>query len=339
MNRAFVQRKRVAVALGALLLVACGGQIFGQTAYLQNGTDFTLYLKSGSAATYRQVPPGGLLPLVPGRDLDGFAYDRSSFQFPVIHLSAVEFAGVPVFEFGDDALRQAEFLDASDVSEIISGPRIDNQYLDWLSLPPLFARGRGRQPLGSFVATSGTRQPIPSGASLLWQRAGTDLQWMKTARIRDDLYLAASAYSVFAPTTTVNLYIYGLSPVPLASIELSTGSDSGLALMWLPVEPEPVVVGNTVAGDYFLEAQVWLDVVAATLSGVDTGGDLVWEGFLRSASELQQAPSADGGDSSLTVEIATGGSAAGVWEEFVLARVSLAELTDDSRAEGRAGDP
>jgi hypothetical protein len=69
--------------------------------------------------------------------------------------------------------------------------------------------------------------------------------------------------------------------------------------MWLPGRPEPTVVGNLVANEFLFEAQIWRDALAAAVG--------------EEASDLE-------------VEIATASSAAGIWEEFVLARDDFALL-------------
>ena len=148
---------------------------------------------------------------------------------------------------------------------------------------------------------------------------------MKTARVGDDLYLAASTYSAFARSSSLNLFVYGSSDLPVASIDVDAASDSGLILLWMPLVPEPVVVGNSVAGDFFVEGQIWLDVVSAELSRDATVGDILG-GNLLTRGTLSAEESDAAGAVGVTIEIATASSAAGIWEEFVLARVPLAAL-------------
>jgi hypothetical protein len=304
---------------------------FGQTvstpsSYIQNDTGFTLYLKTVSASEYRQVPPGGLLPSGVDEDLEGFLYERSTFQMPTVEIPATVLTEGGFLRVTRDYLSNARTVNPSDVAAIISGPTLDNRYLDWLSIPALFARGRGRQPLGSFLDVGSGRQSVPTGDSLLWERAGTDLEWMKTSRRGEDLYIAASTYSVFARTSSLNLYIYGSGDLPIASIDIDAASDSALILMWMPLAPEPVVVGNSVASDFFVEAQIWLDVLASAFpDGTDVGevlaGNLLAQETLAGETRTGSDPLAG-----LSVEIATATSAAGTWEEFVLARVALSEV-------------
>ncbi|MCK4513737.1 MAG: hypothetical protein KAU31_00690 [Spirochaetaceae bacterium] len=300
--------------------------VFGETLYVQNGTEFTLYLRASSGEGYRQAPPDGLLPVDVTEDLEGFAYDRGSFQLATVQIAVELFADQEFVRITGADLSDIRTLSPSDVAEAISGPRLDNQYLDWLSVAPLFARGRGRQPLGSFVDTGTGRQSISPCDSLLWERAGTDLEWMKTTRVGDDLYFAASTYSAFARSSSLSLFVYGASDLPVASIDVDAANDTGVILLWTPLAPEPVVIGNSVASDFFVEGQIWLDVVSAELSrdvavAEVLAGNLLARGTL-AGEELDQA----GAPTGVTIEIATASNAAGVWEEFVLARVPLSLL-------------
>lgn len=312
--------------LTASLFCFLSAIVFGQTSYVQNGTEFTLYLRTVSGEEYRQAPPDGLFPVGGKEDLEGFAYDRGSFQLASVQIAAELFADQEFVRITGADLSDVRTLSPSDVAEAISGPRLDNQYLDWLSIAPLFARGRGRQPLGSFVDTGAGREPISPRDSLLWERAGTDLEWMKTTRVGDDLYFAASTYSAFARSSSLNLFVYGASDLPVASIDVDAANDTGVILLWMPLVPEPVVIGNSVAGDFFVEGQIWLDVVSAELSrdvavAEVLAGNLLASGTL-AGDEMDQA----GVAGVVTIEIATASNAAGVWEEFVLARVPLSLL-------------
>ncbi len=299
---------------------------FGQTSYVQNGTGFTLYLRMVSGEEYRQAPPGGLLPVGGHEDLEGFAYDRGSFQLSTIEIGAELFADQEFVRVTDADLSDVHTLTPSDVAEAISGPRLDSRYLDWLSVAPLFARGRGREPLGSFVDTGVGRQSISAGDSLLWERAGTDLEWVKTARVGDDLYFAASTYSAFARSSSLNLFVYGSSKFPVVTIDVDAAHHTGLILLWTPLVPEPVVVGNSVAGDFYVEGQIWLDIVGRELSRDATIGEVLAGNLLAGEVLAEGESDEDGLVASVMVEIATASSAAGVWEEFVLARVPLSLL-------------
>ena len=307
-------------------ILVLGQPVSAKSLYIQNDTGSTLYLRATSATEYRQVPPDGLLPAGLDEDLEGFLYDRSTFQMPTVQVSAALLADGGFLRVTLADVSEVQTVNPSDVTETISGPRLDNRYLDWLSISPLFARARGRQPLGSFLDLGSGREAISASESLLWERAGTDLEWMKTSRRGSDLYIAASAYSVFTRTSSLNLYIYGTSDLPVASLDIDAAGDSGFILMWMPLVPEPLVVGNSVASDFFVEAQIWLDVVASALSGDGTAGEVLAGNLfardtLGGITSIQNDPS-DG----VSVEIATASSAAGVWEEFVLARVPLSSL-------------
>jgi hypothetical protein len=265
--------------------------------YVENRTAWTLYVQHGEG-TYRQVPAGGILPAPEGGEVRGFAYERGALSFPAFSVRAGsqdEFIEVDQSDF-----RGAEQVEASAVQAIISGPRIDNQFLDWIAVPPLVARGRGRAPLGSFIDEGGSRSVLALPESLLWERAGTDLEWIKTRVIGQDALLATSSYSARARSSTLFLYLYeNTDTFPRATLEINVGTRESLVLMWVPVLPEPIVVGNSAATEYFTEAQLWLDVIGNSL------GALPADGYL---------------------EISTASSAAGVWEEFVLARVPIESI-------------
>jgi hypothetical protein len=134
----------------------------------------------------------------------------------------------------------------------------------------------------------------------MWGRAGTDLEWVKTSLAENDLFLSATAYSRFSRTTVITMFVYGADEFPVATVDIGAGRGSGLALLWMPTNPDPVVVGNFVAGEYFAEVQIWLDVL------------------------LEAVPEITGVEG--TVEIATAASRPGLWEEFVLARVPLSTV-------------
>lgn len=296
-----------------------------QPSYVQNGTEFTLYLRTASGEEYRQAPPDGLLPVAMNEDLEGFAYDRGSFQLPTVQIGAELFADREFVRITGADLSDVRTLSPSDVAEAISHPRLDNRYLDWLSVAPLFARGRGREPLGSFLDTGVGRQSISASDSLLWERAGTDIEWMKTARVGDDLFFAVSTYSAFARSSSLNLFVYGSAEFPVATIDVDAAADTGLILMWTPLVPEPVVVGNSVAGDFYVEGQIWLDVLGGELSQDTTIGEVL-AGNLLARGILAGEEPAEYGPVAVVVEIATASSAAGTWEEFVLARVPFSLL-------------
>ena len=304
----------------AVTLAAVSGPL-----YVQNNTRYILYLSPGPESSYRQVPPGGLLPAGEAASLDGFAYDRGSFQLATveIELEVVSDEGFVGIEESD--LSSIRTVSAADVAETLSAPRLDNRYLDWLPVSPLFARGRGRLPLGSFVDKGMGREPVSPDDALLWERSGTDLEWMKTARTGDDLFFAASAYSAFTRSSSLSLFVYGSSDVPVATIDVDASAESGLILMWMPRLPEPLVVGNSVAGDFFIEAQIWLDVIVKELSKESSLGPVLLE-MMDSGLVAEAAPASSPGPAPVMLEIATASSAAGVWEEFVLARVPFVQI-------------
>ena len=129
---------------------------------------------------------------------------------------------------------------------------------------------------------------------------------MKTFAASHDLFVAASVYSPFGRSTSLFLYLYPAgSSIPAATVEVPAGrtNESGethrFVLIWIPGQGRPRVIGNVVIEEYFLEAQVWRDEL-----GMDALGD----------------------PDEVSVEISTASSAAGVWEEFVLARMTLSEL-------------
>lgn len=295
------------------LLVAMGSPAaLAQDAYILNETGATLYLLSnpgeGGPATlspetaYLQVPANGILPLPQDQDLVGFAFTRGSFQLPTLRVSAMETAArlVP----GADGRRYLP-LDVTDLdtdrivspsafSELLSLPRVDNQYFEWVAREPRVARGRRRAPLGVYADFGDGREQIALGDSLLWERGGTDIEWIKGDTIAGALYIAASAYTPIARGTAFFLYLYPESATrPSGTLELPVGADANFVLLWLPGRPEPAVVGNLTSTEFFFEAQIWLD---------------------RLESRMGEATS------DLTVEISSASSAAGIWEEFVLAR-------------------
>jgi hypothetical protein len=297
----------------AAILTAAGASTSAEEYYLVNESDATVYILEAPAdlsdyelspqARYRQLPPRGVLPYDPGRPVAGFAYSRGTFQLPTIAIEAPElerrlrvtesdrrYASITPEDLTTDRV-----VSPSAFADLLSYPRIDDQYLDWVGREARIARGRGRAPLGVYADFGEGREMIDLATSLLWQRGGTDLQWLKTHATEDDYFLGASVYTAFAPGTTVFLYLYETgSDIPAATIELQAGSGgTRMVLLWTPARPQPTVVGTMVASQFFLEAQIWRSAFAATI-GVPVG--------------------------ELTVETATASSAAGIWEEFVLAR-------------------
>ena len=300
--------------LSTFALIAAAG-VVGQESYLVNDTGALLYLEfsddGAGGGNYRQVPIGGVLPYETATDINGFAYIRGSFQLPSLTLSASEIAGMLVesdtgsrFATIENEMLDSEATISPDsVAAAISGVRIDNHYLDWVGLDVRFARNRGAAPLGAYADFGSGREVISLSDALLWQRAGIDLEWIKADPADDDLYIAMSAYSAFGSDTSVFIYAYSANrAVPLATIELPAGATRGLVFMWIPGETAPIVAGNLTVSEYFLEAQLWRAPLEA--AGV-TGG------------------------TGLSLEIATGSSAAGVWEEYVLARISYEELFEE----------
>jgi len=293
-------RQWMRLPLLALALFAAGTvysqQTVDESAYLDNETGYTLYLRPSPELPYRQVPSGGILPLTEAGRYQGFGYRRGIFSLPTISVSAALVAAGQVLRVTDSDFTPGVSIDPADVADTISGPRLDNQYLDWLSVEPLFAIARGRTPLGSFVNSGTGREAVAPSQAFSWRRAGTDLEWLKTAVVGEDLFVSATAYSRFAPTTTLNLFFYGSGEYPVATVEIPLGETTGYCVLWLPTNPEPAVVGNAVSSEFFVEAQVWLDL------------------FLSMVPEF---------DDVSIIEIGTASSAPGMWEEFVLARIPV----------------
>ena len=297
-----------------VLLLASTAVCFAQQTLLLNDTGALLYVRalasSDQAASYRQIPIDGALPYEEGTDLVGFAYIRGSFQLPTLSLPGDQLAslasiserGVATIRLENGILSAESSVSPDTVSDVISGVRIDNHYLDWVGLSPRFARARGAAPIGVYADFGSGRETIDLGDALLWQRAGTNIEWVKTSSQGEDLFLAISSYSSFGAATSVFLYLYAeRASIPVATIELPAGARRGLVFLWIPGEIEPIVAGNLTVSEFFLEAQIWRSALDGVL------GDF-------------------GEDSRISVEISTGSSAAGVWEEYVLARDSFEEL-------------
>ncbi len=301
-----------------LLLCTVLAGALGAEWYLVNETDTVLYVLADGeplgdtgdldpGATYRHIPAGGVLPVRPGSAKRGFAFTRNLFSFATFVVETAEMekatvseSGLRYLAVGSDRLRRDRVVTAAQFADVLAKPRIDNEYLEWVRRAPRIARARGRAPLGIFADFGEGREAISRDDSLLWTRGGTDLQWVKTFAGPADLYVALASYSEFARNTSIFLYFYGgVASVPEATIEIPAGMRTGLVLLWLPVKPEPMAIGNFASSGLLLEAQIWLDVFD---SAVET--------------EL----------SSLTVEVSTASSAVGVWEEFVLARTGFEAL-------------
>lgn len=251
---------------------------------------------------YRQVPPGGALPIRTEFPIAGFAFSRGSFDLPTFTFTAEEATGRTTLTVTPDRLSLERVLSASTFAAVLSGPRVDNEYLEWVRRPKLMARARGRAPMAVFADFGSGREPIDRDDSLLWSRAGTDLQWIAVDAGEMDVFVAASTYSEFGRGTTMFVYLYGEERhFAEATLEIPVGSGNGFVLLWLPIKPEPIVVGNFVGSGFLMEAQVWTDVLSEWLA---TPLDL------------------------LDIEFATASSAAGVWEEFVLARTSATAFLD-----------
>jgi len=308
----------------AVLLLVLGMTILGaQPVYLLNETDATLYLlhtPDGGGAeqlelvpdgSYRQVPPGGVLPIPETGSLAGFAYARGSFQLPTFFvrqarrdaISSVAASGRRYVSISADELRTDRIVSPSDFASLLALPRVDNQYLDWIARDPRIARGRSRAPLGVFADFGTGREATELDESLLWGRGGTDLQWVKSESTGQDYFLGVTAYSEFSNSTSLFLYIYsGDETLPRATLELPARGRAGLVLLWEPAAPQPRVAGNVVNNDFFMEAQIWRDILAGVVNVALDG---------------------------VSVELATASSAAGIWEEFVLARDDFVVLFDE----------
>lgn len=317
MNERSVNRTRrlrfCAALVVALMLVATVASA-DEEYYLRNRTGYVLYAAQGQGTAgrelqpglrYRSVPPGGLLPLDPGLELAGFAFERGAFQLPTFGLGpqairermVASATNRSYLEIGPEDLTDDRVVTPTRMTDVLSGVRIDNQYLDWVAGEAVIARGRGRLPLGVYADFGEGREPLGLAESLLWTRGGTDLQWIKGATGSVDFYLAAAAYTPFAERTSLFLYLYEPDgAVPVATLEIPAGRAPGVVLLWVPVLPAPLAAGNVVSDGFYLEAQLWPEVLARTV-GTDP-----WN---------------------LTVEFSTASSAAGVWEEFVLGSARL----------------
>ena len=280
---------------------------------VQNRTNHTLYvLVPGGQeilpqSRYRQIPPGGLLPVESGGALNGVAYQRGSFLLSTFSFTDQEIAErtrrsatrvyLPVEE---RHLSEQEGLEASSFDSLLSEPQIDDVYLEWVGTVPGIARARERGPMAFYVDLGEGRQTLSVSESLLWQRGGTDLEWLKGTSGATDLYLAAASYSAFSEESSLFIYLFEeVGRRPLGTLELSPGRGNGFVFLWQPTELRPSVVGNLVSSDFFMEAQLWRSELESLI-----GADLL----------------------SLTAEVSTANSSAGVWEEFLVARVQLANL-------------
>jgi len=305
-----MKRTLLALVLFATLVSAASAQ----EAYLRNDTAATLYVLASPAsddpsaarlapgAAYRQVPVGGVLPVRPTGAIAGFAFTRGEFQFPTFHVSRAERvsgarasgSGRQYLTVSEESLTTERVVLSAEFTELLSGPRIDNQYLDWVARDARVARGPSRAPLGVYADFGDGREATGLDESLLWGRGGTDLQWIKTDAGPADLFFAATVYTEFASSTAIFVYVYARGEtIPRATLEFAPDGPEGFVLLWTPGSREPAVAGNLVSNDFFLEAQIW-------------------------RSALEEAVGSD--YSSLVVEISTASSAAGIWEEFVLAR-------------------
>lgn len=296
--------------VAVLLIVAATA--FAQTSYIVNDTDATLYLRQSSVdpvelgpdRIFRQVPPGGVLPYDPSLQVGGFIYERGELQFRTLDYSAwvarVGTEGSFSSIVGAD-LTTARVVSPTSMSAVVSGIRIDNQYLDWRYIESRIARAKARPPMGTYQDAGLERSAIEPDDSLLWGRGGTDLEWLRTATSPDDLYVGVSVYSAFSKATLLFLYLYEPDrQYPSLTIEIPVSSEPGYVLLWEPVSLRPRVVGNVTSTEFFAEAQIWRDTVEET---VLLSGDVV-------------------------IEVATAISAAGAWEEFVLGQMSASELFD-----------
>jgi hypothetical protein len=300
------------VSVVVVLIIAPIVSVASQETYLVNKTGALLYLApAGDGDTplsYRQVPVDGVLPYEPGTDITGFAFIRGSFQLPTLNLAAATLrslvqtseSGRSYINLENEVLDEDRPLTPDSVAAAISGVRIDNQYLDWIAIDASIARNRDSAPLGVYADFGSGRESISISDALLWQRGGTDIEWVKSDTAEDDLFLAIGSYSTFASDTSVFLYLYQATrSVPSATLEFPAGARRGLVFLWIPGERSPVVAGNLTVSGFFMEVQLW-------------------------RSALEEVGLTD--TSTVTAEVATGSSAAGVWEEYVLARHSFEEL-------------
>ena len=289
-----MKKVTITVLAGLILTVNAVAQQY----YLVNETEATLYITQGGE--YRQVPADGVLPIYADRVIDGFAFSRGSFALPTFAFQPIEITARSersksdrrYLSVTDNHLSGTATVNPAELSDVLGGPRIDNQYLDWVSQDPLIARGRTRAPLGVFADFGSGREESNLNESLLWGRAGTDLQWIKSVAVGSDTLVAGTVYTQITDGTTMFLYVYeDDASIPTFTIEMPIGSSPSLVLLWSPGSPDAEPIGNVVSTGFFFEAQLWR-------------GDIV-------------ARIAEPG--STRVEIASAGTAGGVWEEFVLA--------------------
>lgn len=284
--------KRVILSAVGLIAVVSAGFT---DAFLENDTGTTLYVREIGQLEYRHIPDGGVLPVPTDTVFEGFAFESGEFLLPTFAINTVLVAENSVLTVTVQDLFDSPTIEASAVAEVVSGPRLDNRYLEWLAVEPLFARARGRTALGSFLNTADGRVALEPAAALQWQRGGTDLEWVKTKVVEQDLFLSATSYSEYSRSTYLSLYLYGQGLYPVATLQIEPGVSRAYVLLWTPTQPEPIVVGNSVATDYFIESQIWLDVVQSVVEDLN-------------AVEI--------------LEISTVASIPGRWEEYVLARIS-----------------
>jgi len=304
--------------IGIVLLLVSAGlvaqEVEGGRTFLRNLTPQTLFVLDEASngaiapeAQYRQVPPRGLLPVDPEGAVRGFAFERGSFVLSTFEFSPERLseltrmrASRTYVSVEDRHLVANDSLQASTFDQLLALPRIDNQYLDWVGRDATIARAPDRQPVASFVDLGAGREELDMANSLVWQKGGTNIEWVKGFKNDSELFLAVSAYSAFSDQTSVFLYLYEeAATVPVATVELPAGAANGFVYLWTPSRVDPLVIGNVVSSEFFLEAQLWTSLIAEALGG----------GFL-----------------SLTANVSTGNASAGVWEEFMVARLTLAAL-------------
>ncbi len=295
--------KKITLCLSVLMLASVGA--FAQEYYLVNETESTLYVTQGNE--YRQVPASGVLPIVADRVIDGFSFSRGIFALPTFSFQPIEITGRSqrskedrrYLFVSDEQIPGDQTVNPADLSDVLGGARIDNQYLDWVALDPLIARGRTRAPLGVFADFGSGRESTTLEESLLWGRAGTDLQWIKSVGLASDVLFAGNVYTQIAPGTRIFVYVYeGEADFPAFTLEFPIGNSPSLVLLWIPGSADAIPAGNVVSSGFLFEAQVWREALGEVLAD----------------------------PASARVEIASAGTAGGVWEEFVLAETEFLVL-------------
>lgn len=218
--------------------------------------------------------------------------------------------------------------------------RIDGRFVDWLSRPELRSYRQDSMPVVIIQQNNTGIRQITPGDSVFWRKGGAQLDVVKTLLTQENLYFMASSYQQITPGTSIILRLHKTAPKEQQSktadvtIEIPVVRRGGPVYLWpgsalgteagLPQASSGPGAGASpsAAGPGNPDNPIYMGQYGASNFSVEAAiSRAILEDFGFFNPEAQ-----DG-----VIELSTGVSDAGIFEEFYYGLIPLAEVIQGGR--------